>query len=245
MITAGLGGDHRGVRLPRRTLWAGTIGAALLAAAGCAAKPAEPRLLTMAEAERFAVVRFNNYDRRYVPFTMQLTVRGQRFFLTGRVDFRDHLGYANFLTDGKPPRNFLLQWTLRQKAALQVTGSALPYRPPSGPWQVQAVDPERSGLDVALALLLNLADDRPENPLLLRQNGAQWVGEDHLDGVRVDRFTGPGSDNRPSDRLTYLVDDLGRLHRLIAKVAADPDPVVINLSPEPATKIDMISQLTD
>jgi hypothetical protein len=53
--------------------------------------PAEPRLLTMAEAERFAVVRFNNYDRRHVKFTMQLTVRGQRFFLTGRVDLRENI----------------------------------------------------------------------------------------------------------------------------------------------------------
>lgn len=244
MITAGLGGDHR-ARLPRRTLLSGTAGAALLATAGCVAKPAEPRLLTMAEAERFAVSRFNNYDRHRVPFTMQLTVRGQRFFLAGRVDFRDHLGYANFLTEGRPPRHFLLQWTLRQKAALQVSGAALPDRPPSGRWLVQGLDPDRSGLDVALALLLNLADDRPENPLLLLQNGAQWVGEDNLDGVRVDRFTGPGGDYRPSDRLTYLIDDLGRLHRLVAKVVADPDPVVINLSPEPGTKIKLISQLSD
>ncbi|GAB3754606.1 hypothetical protein GCM10028864_34520 [Microlunatus parietis] len=222
----------------------GSIGAALLMA-GCAARPAGPRPLTMAEAERFAVVRFNNYDRRYVPFTLRLTVRGQPFFLTGRVDFRDQLGYANFLSDGRPPRNFLLQWTMRQKASLQVTGGALPMRPPAGPWRVEPTDPERSGLDAALALLLSLADDRPENALLLRQNGAQWVGEDNVDGVRVDRITGPGTDNRPSDRLTYLVDDLGRLHRLVAKVATDPDPVVINVSPDPATRISVISQLTD
>lgn len=56
----------------------------------------------------------------------------------------------------------------------------------------------------------------------------------------VDKFTGPGSDNRPSDRLTYFVDDVGKLWRLVAKVGSGPDPVVIDLLPGDAAKITTI-----
>lgn len=215
----------------------------IMSAGACSQEPEGPRELTSEEAERLAVIRFNNYDRHYVPFEMQLTSDGVTAFIKGRIDFQDHLAYAASVTSGEQPGYALLQWTLQELAVVETQSDQLPEPAPEGDWTVRPIDPKASGIDTALTMLPNLAGDRPENPLLLRQNGAQWIGKDTIDGVEVDKMTGPGADNKPSDQITYFVDAKGRLLRVLVKMASSPDPLLINLSPDEAEPVKPIKQL--
>lgn len=206
-----------------------------------APKSAAPRALTAEEADQLAITRFNNYDRGTAPFRLQVEDGGSTYVLEGRVDFRGHVGFAAVEVNGTAAPAWL-QWTFKEKAVHDASAATLPEAPPTGGWQL-GVMTEKSALDVALALLLNLAADRPENPMLLRQNGAEWHGSEEIDGVELDKFTGPGSDSRPSDRITYYVDDDGRLHRVLARVPSSAQPAVITLLPGDAPDIRPIPAL--
>lgn len=205
------------------------------------AETAAPRALTADEADQLAVTRFNNYDRGTVPFRLQVEDAGATYVLEGRVDFREHIGFAVVEANGTAAPAWM-QWTFKKKAVHDASSATLPETPPAGGWQL-GVMTEKSNLDVALALLLNLAADRPENPMLLRQNGARWHGVEEIDSVELDKFTGPGSDGRPSDRITYYVDDDGRLHRVLARVPTSDQPAVITLLPGESAEVRAIPAL--
>lgn len=210
---------------------------------GCGESSKGPRELTTEESERLAVARFNNYDRHYAPFTLQTTVQDQQLFIKGRVDFQDHLAYGSITTSDQPPSYGLIMWNFTKKALLQSDGAELPQEPPADKaWEVQPME-TRAPFDIALSLLPTLAADRPENPLLLRQNGAQWIGSETVDGVTVDLLTGPGADNKPSDRVTYYVTPEGKLLRVLAKLASSADPTVIDILPGEAAELTPIAQL--
>ena len=61
-------------------------------------------------------------------------------------------------------------------------------------WLSRAIDASASALDRRLVLIGSLGSDRPENPLLLQQTGALWLGEDEVDGTAVTVFAAPPSD---------------------------------------------------
>ncbi|MFC0629185.1 hypothetical protein [Kribbella deserti] len=207
-----------------------------LAGCGRAAEP-EPapasRPVSVAEAERLAVVRFNNYDRRWAAFRM--TVPGDpRFELDGRVDWGGHLGYARI--SSPTAGTGLIKWSLGSLAIRTGAVAGLPGRAPADGWRVRPLQASRSSLDVALALVLNLAADRPENPLLLRQNGARWVGTTTTGGQSLDIFTGPAEGGRES-KLKYYVDATGRLHRFDAALVGSIEPVTVQLTDTTAMAI--------
>lgn len=192
---------------------------------------AEPRAVTTKEAERLSLVRMNSYDQHMADFTMSMSSEGKKLWLEGRVDFREHIGYANLLTDGNPETFALLQWNFATVAATEAQSQELPVQPPEqAPWQPRQLEPSSSTFDTGLAVVLNLAADRPENPVLLQQNGAQWHGKAEVGDVEVDVFSGPGEDNDVSDNLLYFVDDQAQLRKVVADLPRSREDATITLA---------------
>ncbi len=98
-------------------------------------------------------------------------------------------------------------------------------RPPAN-WVARPLDPVTSPLDVVLSLILAASSTARENPVLLIQDGARWLGEETVrtaDGdVDVDVFS--------SGRSRYFVNVDGDLVRQEADVDATASTVTIDFS---------------
>lgn len=200
---------------------------------------AETRSVSTEEAERLAVARFNNYDQGTLNFTASLTEAESSMWIEGRIDLQEHVGYGNLMIDEEAPSFALLQWNYETVTAVGAGSQELPAQPPDNQeWQARSIDTEASSLDLTLLLLLGSGSDRPENPVLLRQNGAQWWGKDEVNGTAVDVFSGPGEDGAPSDALLYFVDTEGVLHRMVIKPPSGGQNIVLEFDASEAEKIE-------
>ncbi|MFJ6773760.1 hypothetical protein ACIQOV_22890, partial [Kitasatospora sp. NPDC091257] len=89
-------------------------------------------------------------------------------------------------------------------------------------------------LDAGLNLLVQLGADRPDNPLLLAQSGARWLGRDRIDGKGYDRFAGPRAQGSAPDGarspLTYWVDGDGGLRRVTMRMPGLGTPTTVELT---------------
>lgn len=188
-----------------------------------------PHALTEAEAERLALVRFTNYTAGLASFTAHIPEpSGGALLLDGRIDFVDHLGYATLRTEGRsdPASAGQLQWNLVRIAFNSAPDLADP--PPAMGWKVRELQQTGSELDGALRLLLNLANDRPDNAQLLRQSTAHWLRTDSVDGKQVDVFEGQGATGEES-RLRYWVDADNGLRRVEARLGNESEFAVFDL----------------
>jgi hypothetical protein len=225
----------------------------LLLLSACTAAP-EPRVqptarpVTTAEADRLAAIRYKDYNRGVIPVTLALHVGDQDLAISGDVDMRRQIGYATFQATGAESSAGLIQWTMNAVALLPNGASTMSVPPPQAGWTTRVLDPSASRLDAALALVVNLSADRPENPLLLRQNGAEFLRTETLRGHRVDVFRGPSArsatpaSGTPS-RLTYFVDYSAVLHRVVVDLAGGGGPLTIDLLDGHGTEIILISPL--
>ena len=165
-----------------------------------ATPPAGPRVVTTQEAQLLATTRFRNFDAGSRSVTATIPVRGQQVHVDGVIDYATHTGYATASGPDFPPQ--LLRWNLgviavHAAVAGQTSAPTLPM--PKDGWQTRNLDPTRSSLDTVLLVIADLGLDRPENPLLLQQDGALWLGEQDLAGRRLTVFAAPPSD-KPSSR---------------------------------------------
>jgi hypothetical protein len=198
-----------------------------------------PRALTADEADRLAVTRFNNYDRGVVPLSLVVpTDSGQVLTLEGRADLRKHRALASFTTDDTPPSHGVLAWDLRTVALLPtddaVDGAdagALDDTLRLDGWQSMGAR-RGDALATALVIALNLAADRPENAQLLRQNGAQWLGETDLDGTAVTLMS--AAPEGETQAVTYYVDPRGNLLRADVDTGLDQPATIRFLSGDAA-----------
>lgn len=207
----------------------------LVLALALAACGPTPRSLTVAEAERLALVRFANYTTGVSAFTASVPSPGGRLLLDGRVDFVNHLGNAGMRTDGRDDEfsQGLLQWNLGRVAFATA---------PSADWQVRELQERGSELDGALRLLVNLGADRPENAQLLLQSSARWLRSDKIGDTAVDVFEGPRQKDATDSRLRYWLDADGKLRRLEAKLGNQEEFAVFDFT-GPARPVQVIPPL--
>ncbi|HEV8560842.1 MAG TPA: hypothetical protein VGR06_31325 [Actinophytocola sp.] len=209
---------------------AATVAAALLT--GCGTDVPEPHPLTMAEAERLALVRYTNYETGVAFVTARIATGAGVLVLDGRVDFVRHLGHVALSTEGRsdPASAGLLQWGPTRVAFRQGLGQRAADPLPPDAWQLRPLRTGGSELDVTLLLLLNVANDRPDNAQLLHQSTARWLRSDAVGGTPVDLFEGPTQPGKAA-RLTYWVDRDGKLRRLDARLGDTGAEATIDFTP--------------
>lgn len=184
--------------MSRRLAVAGAAIAVVLALAGCAGDTGgEARPVTSEEAQLLALARFNNFDAGSRPFTAEITDAGLDLSLRGWVDYAAQIGYA--AVTGQSDARVLL-WTagIAGFRVGEPDADGYPVLPiPSlelADWSTHEIDPAASRLDALIATLSALGADRPENPLLVQQSGALWLGTETIDGTEVTVFATPPSD---------------------------------------------------
>lgn len=207
---------------------------AVLMLAACGSGP-EPHPLTQEQAELLAVARFTNYGHRVVTFVGRIPSAAGTLELTGRVDYVHGVGYGTLRTEGGNGYGSagVLQWNRRALGFLAgATQAGDP--PPAGQWQMRPLQAPGGELDTALALLLGLGNDRPDNAQLLRQSDARWLRSDRVDGTAVDVFEGPHTAGRPgtsAPRLRYWVAGNRDLRRVEARIGSAELDASFELTP--------------
>jgi hypothetical protein len=231
----------------RRVAIAMAVVAALTLAtlAGCTSSPAAtgPRPITAAESQVLAVVRFKNFDAGTRSFTTSLHDSGAPLSIAGWVDYASSVGYALVSDSGAPADLLLWNDTVRAARTVSSDSAAAPLPPPDtdaglgSSWQSAPLvaDRDKHPLLVLLAVLVALGNDRPDNPLLLRQGGALWLRTDNIGATRVTVFAGPTSasssavppssaqstPNPDASNTRYWVDKSGLLLRLEVRLGVD------------------------
>jgi hypothetical protein len=198
--------------------------AAALVLAGCGSSPPQPRALSQEQAELLAMARFTNYDHQVVGFRGRVPTAAGPLELAGRVDYVRGIGYGTLHTEGGAGYGSagVLQWNSAALAFLAGAAHA-DDTPPVGQWQLRPLQAPGGELDTALALLLALGSDRPDNPQILLQSDARWLRTDTVDGRVVDIFEGPrtaGSQDTTAPRLRYWMAETGELVRVEARIGA-------------------------
>jgi hypothetical protein len=191
-----------------RFLALGALGAVALVACGADG----PQPLTDDQAAALSQVLVRNYDAGGAEFTATVPAGSNaQIDLEGVVDWTDHGGLAELTTtvDGEVTERLDVAWT-ENEVAVRPHGAA------DDAWTFRPADPNGVPLDRVIALLVASAGPERDNPLLVAQSDARWVGSDRIeiDGteVGVDVFDSGG-------RLVFWVGaDDGLLHRLDADV---------------------------
>lgn len=179
---------------------------------------ASPRPVSADEADRLAVMRFQNYRGTGLHFNTEIVAGKATLRLDGDVDFRKELGYAKIAGAGS---SFTLQWDARTLVAWpgSSAGPSPPAKLPTRTPARRALAPSGSAVDAVLAVVLGLARDRPDNAQLIRRNGAKWLGRDRIASTEVDVLQGPAARGAPSGSgaaLRYWLDMTGHAHRVEA-----------------------------
>ncbi|MGZ0711673.1 hypothetical protein ACWPKO_25410 (plasmid) [Coraliomargarita sp. W4R53] len=158
--------------------------------------------VTTEQSQVLAITRFRNYDDTSRPFETTLEESGQQLAITGWVDWVSGEGYA--AVSSTTGDSGVIIWNHESTAATgaELTPGEFPPLPapslaeaeaePS--WGTRPIDISTSTLDAVLSTLLALGSDRPDNPLLVQQSGALWLGDDTIDGTAVSVFAAPPSD---------------------------------------------------
>lgn len=194
------------VRTPSLRRCARTLALVVLSAvlAACGSSGAAPdgtgsadgsRALSTAEAQRLAVVRFNNYNDVVREVSVTVPQAGGQLALSGWMNFVEHRGYFSVRSTGS---NAFIGYLLFDAFTAEVQEAASvaalpPLPPPAGEWDSLPVTQVADPLGTVLAALVQLGQDRPDNPQLLQQSDARWLREDAVDGTRVDVLSGPSS----------------------------------------------------
>ncbi|ATL25223.1 hypothetical protein [Streptomyces formicae] len=230
---------------PRTALLA-LVALAVIGGAAAMALPRDegPRPVTVAEAQRLAMARFNTYDTGTMRVTVTLHDDSGTTTVRGLADYRAHRAVGRFTVDGAGrPDTGLIAWdaaglavsSAPARGADEVAGTTKAVaRTSPRSWSPRAYTEDP--LDNALRLVMALATDRPDNPQLLAQAGPRRLRDETLRGTAYTLFSGPrprGSARDSESPLTYWVDEEGRLGRLEARIAPLPGPARVDLTAAP------------
>ncbi|MCP2638129.1 hypothetical protein K0817_016370 [Microbacterium sp. HD4P20] len=190
----------------------------------------DARPLTTEEAQTLAAMRLRNLDAGTRTVAFDLGTASDLAF-DGWFDYESGVGYG--LAAGEPDE--LLLWNTHVVGSHPATTDAAPLPIPdvnqlATAWQGSPLDPAASRLDTVLATIGSLGADRPENPLLLQQNGTLWLGERTVDGIDLTVYAGPPSDEAlaadetadpDAATVRYWIDDRATLHRLDLRLGGE------------------------
>lgn len=183
----------------RRRAYAALLLVAALVLTACSPAVATWHPVTTEESQLLAITRSRNAEIGTRPFTMTSSVQQQDLSVTGWFDFAAGTGYASVTGDGFEPQTMLWDHTAVALWAQNPPSAGFPALPAAGPtsddWQARDLDATTSTLDAVLLTFTLLGSDRPDNPLLLQQAGALWLGTEEIDGTTVQVFSSPPSDN--------------------------------------------------
>lgn len=213
-----------------------------------------PQPLTLPQAQVLASMRAANYRIGQATFQTAVTDRGTVVSLRGVVDWQRHVGSAVYTTVAgrtDPSADGLMQWNFEKVSAHP--GGAVDGPPPppeaDGAWVQRAIDPTQSPIDTLFVLLLSIASQQPDNPQLLQQSDAAYLGTEIVAGRTASVFAGPTSDaavdpaspstsaagGSAGSGLTYWVADDGALVRLRANLGGAPVTVEFSAAPAAPT----------
>lgn len=201
------------------------------------------RPVTTDEAGRLALSRLNLYQASPVAVTLTADEGGGvTIRVDGVVDYRTHRGVGRYRTTGAsgPMDHGLIVW---DTGGLGLAPDQAGTATDAPAWQ-QAEHIPRQGwsprtytadpLDAGLNLIVQLGADRPDNPLLLAQSGARWLGRERIDGRDFDRFAGPRAQGAAPDGarspLTYWVDGDGGLRRVTMRMPGLGTPTTVDVT---------------
>ncbi|WSA47515.1 hypothetical protein OIE51_05305 [Streptomyces sp. NBC_01803] len=210
--------------------------------------------MTSDEVNRLAVTRFLNYQAGGRAVTINVPNVAGGLVITASVDYRTHTGYGVVRGTGHDTSSDgLIRWTATTVLVHPMADppAAVPASPPASGWYSRPLLTSGMTLDSALAIVLDLGSDRPDNAALLPQNGATWVGQEQVRGHRTDIMSGPraqadssasgeadaesgadvpGGDTSTSTSQTvrYWIGSDGTMYRVEVGIASAPEPVVFD-----------------
>lgn len=193
--------------------------------------------LTSEEANRLAITRFRNFEAGGRAVTITVPGTAGSLVVTGSIDYRAKLGFGVVHGTGRDTSsNGLIEWTTTSVLVDPMTDAPAlaPAAPPTTGWYSRPLQQTGSSLDSSLVIALSLGSDRPDNAQLLPQNGATWVGRDHVGGREVDIMAGPAAQVRSgwasgqAGTVRYWIGPDGTMYRVQAAVASEAQPTVID-----------------
>jgi hypothetical protein len=206
----------------RRVLAAALV---VLTLAGCSTPTATARDITEAEADRVADVLFTNYDSKGADFEINAIGRENKpLSITGEIDFVNGAGRALVQSQGTDSAVVEVAWlgpTIVER--LPVLTELAAARGETVTWVSRSSDTDTYDLDRVIGVLIGLASEVRENPLLLRQGGMQWLRSDSLRGTTVDVFQFGAS-----TRL-WVEHDSSRMLRFEGNNDSGTAPIVVDL----------------
>jgi hypothetical protein len=238
-----------------------TLGGLAACSPAAAPEPATsslPAALNAGNAQLLAVSRFRNFDAgtRSIGVTIPASSTEAETTVSGWLDFTTSLGYGG-VTQKESGSLGLIAWNTASVAVREgavphgepaqgetqeVRDQGAPLPPATDGWRSAALSPSTSRLMAALAVTLTLGTDRPENPLLLQQSDAAFLGSESIDGTPVQLFAGPSpataqgtatADNADTAdgldrRVRYWLTADGTMLRVQVKLGNDADWTVID-----------------
>lgn len=205
--------------ITRRTMIAMSLATVAFAVVGCTAN-STARSLTDDEANRLAGFRFMNYRAGEVSYDF---ASPESIGATGAltVHTEQHNGFGLVGSDDAPAGYFV--WgshSIFECVSPQAVADA-------AAWTGRDLAQQPFDLFLLMALMMSL--DRPDNPQLLQQSSARHLGQETVDGVVCDIFSGPGAEgvgetSAPGDtNVTYSIDQGGMLRKFKARLDPSGD----------------------
>ncbi|MFI0977391.1 hypothetical protein ACH4SP_10225 [Streptomyces sp. NPDC021093] len=180
---------HRGVLLAALGLGVSALVAVLFLASG----PADdPRPLSTEQAEQMALSRFSLYEKSPLEVVARAPMGSSAVEVRAVIDYRAQRAVGTYTAGGS---RGLIAWDATGLAVAEGTAgsaadaTAAAVRLGSRAWSPRAYSGDP--LDAVLRVAMGLGTDRPDNPQLLAQQGALYLGQGEWNGAAYHLYSGP------------------------------------------------------
>lgn len=168
------------------------VAASLLMLSACGGGDSTPkeRPLTSDEAAQLAGVQFANYQAEGATFELNtaFTGTGDTLYLSGEVDWKNHIGHARVAAKGTEASITEVMWqgnaVIERRPSLDVVLNEMGM--PNAKFVIRQAVPAKRQLDRAIAIVLSMANAQAENALLIQQKeGSAFLRTDDWRGTEV------------------------------------------------------------